>query len=269
MPRPLPIKFRELVPANLDRPTCAEMSALMEGLPKNLDLWWTAWFKDNGEISQEFIDQACAIGCSGFTAPPGGGGGVTTSTSTSAAAPPDSPPSWYPADWPIDSPTTDPTDDEAPPADNGAVPPVVCNDGFGATKTITFTSRITSACIFAGTGCPPGYTAETCPDINLCRRTDILGPQTLTLIRAHYTPNCGSFVARVRGPSHAPFCDDPDSTVFTGEDIWIYWHPLANKFTMLWGGIRWPAFSAPGTSTIPTGCESVAGTQRGWTLTTS
>lgn len=79
MPAPLPSEFRSLVPADPSNPTCAELRAIMVGLPALLERWWSAWFNADGTLSEEFQSEICSIGCSG-----GGGSSSTSSSSTDA-----------------------------------------------------------------------------------------------------------------------------------------------------------------------------------------
>lgn len=75
MPAPLPSEFRALVPADPSNPTCAELRAIMVGLPALLERWWSAWYNPDGTLTEEFINELCETSCSGDTS--------TSSTSTS------------------------------------------------------------------------------------------------------------------------------------------------------------------------------------------
>lgn len=77
MPAPLPSEFRSLVPADPSNPTCAELRAIMVGLPTLLEQWWSAWFASDGSLSEEFTVEFCALPCNG--------GGDSSSSSTSSS----------------------------------------------------------------------------------------------------------------------------------------------------------------------------------------
>jgi len=77
MPAPLPSEFRSLVPADPSNPTCAELRAIMVGLPNLIEQWWSSWFASDGSLSEEFTAEFCALPCNG--------GGDSSSSSTSSS----------------------------------------------------------------------------------------------------------------------------------------------------------------------------------------
>lgn len=65
MAAPLPSEFESLVPLDPSNPSCAELRAIMTGLPALLERWWSAWFELDGTLSEEFVAALCATGCGG------------------------------------------------------------------------------------------------------------------------------------------------------------------------------------------------------------
>ena len=291
---PKPSAFRALVPANLDNPSCEDLKRVMVGLPKQLDLWWSGWFKDDGSISDEFKSQFCESSiCGGTTAAPTTAAPTTaapttaapptaapttaaptTAAPTTAAPDPDGPldpVTGYPISWGSPDINPNPVRDPVPVVDGTTEAP----SHPGLTRVpITVIFRSTSAYVIGtSVGCQAGFT-QVVPNaaLGITDCSEFVGADHMVCRSAiEQTFNMslyqGSAAGLFIGMVKVLTAIDPSTGLRFQQDLWVYYDTLNKRHHMgLMFDNAW--HPTPFTVQLGVGCSAASGFQNGYTIST-